>query len=158
MIDRIIAEIRSSVSRGDYLLALMGALSLPGICGKAEYPDLKQKKYYPQWYEEWIGQYETYAGSKMPYPTGKIVYELRNSLVHEGTPKIHENTHQLKKFKLIKSDTLISFKSSVVDESGDKELEVNVLSLIWKLCRCAEAYYNQNKDKFAFLKNIQIDF
>ena len=35
---------------------------------------------------------------------------------------------------------------------------VNVLSLIWKLCRCAEAYYNQNKDKFAFLKNIQIDF
>lgn len=44
MIDRIIAEIRSSVSRGDYLLALMGALSLPGICGKAEYPDLKQKQ------------------------------------------------------------------------------------------------------------------
>ena len=96
MINRLINEIDNSLQNGNYLVALMAALTLPDICGKAEYPnEQKLSVSYIRWHDEWIGQYETYKGSEMPLPNGEIVYNLRNSFMHEGSPKIHEkNTIQ----------------------------------------------------------------
>lgn len=162
MIDRLICEIWKSFENGNYLIALMAALSLPDICGKAEYPNEKQKVRYPHWYDQWVGQYETYEGSEMPYPTGAIVYELRNSLVHEGTPKIHEGEYKLTKFTLVNDRPWMCGGSSMVCDNGEndkeRELEINISNLIWKLCQCAKCYYEGNKDKFDFLKNVQIKF
>lgn len=140
------------------LVALMTALSLPDICGKAEYPNEKPSDRYIRWYEEWIGKYETFDDSKMLYVSGGIAYELRNSLVHEGSPKIHEDKNNHKKFKLVKENSHMFGGSSLISSNGDRELEINISNLIWKLCRCAEAYYEKNKDKFGFLENVQLNF
>lgn len=158
MINRIIKEINNSLSNGYYLVALMAALALPDICGKAEYPNEKPRERYLRWYEEWIGKYETYKDSRMPYPTANIVFELRNSLVHEGSPKVHEMNNDLTKFRLFKGDSWMIGGSSQIDSDGTRCLEINILNLIWKLCTCSEAYYKENKDKFTFLENVQLDF
>lgn len=159
MINRIIKEINNSLSNGNYLIALMAALALPDFCSKAEYPTItKQEDRYVSWCEMWISKYETYEGSEMPYLTGKIIYELRNSLVHEGSPKVHEKKHNLTKFRLYKGDSRMIGGSSQIDSDGTRCLEINILNLIWKLCICSEAYYKENKDKFAFLENVQLDF
>ena len=41
MINRIIKEVNLALDNECYIVALMGALTLPDICGKNEYPDLK---------------------------------------------------------------------------------------------------------------------
>ena len=93
MINRLINEIENSLQNGNYLVALMAALTLPDICGKAECPnEQKPSIRYIRWYDEWIGKSETYKDSKTPFPTGGIVYELRCSFAHEGSPKVHEKT------------------------------------------------------------------
>lgn len=159
MIVQLINEIENSLNGGNYLIALMAALILPDICGKAEYPsEQKSSVRYIHWYDEWIGQYETYEGSEMPFPNGEIAYELRNSFVHEGSPKVHEEKNDLTSFKLVKNKPWICGGSSVVSDNGDRELEINISNFIWKLCQCSKSYYEKNKDKFNFLENIQIDF
>ena len=159
MINRLINEIENSLQNGNYLIALMAALTLPDICGKAEYPnEQKSSVRYIRWYDEWIGQYETYKGSEMPFPNGEIVYNLRNSLMHEGSPKIHEKNNNLTSFKLVNNKPWICGGSAMVCDNGERELEINARNLIWKLCICSKSYYEKNKDKFNFLGNIQIDF
>ena len=65
-----------------YLTALSIALMLPEICGKAEFPNEKVFKRYIKCYDEHIGKYEKtqkFYENDMPYLSGEIVYNLRNS-------------------------------------------------------------------------------
>lgn len=94
----------------------------------------------------------------MPFPNGEFAYELRNSFVHEGNPKVHEAKNNLTCLKLVKNKPWICGGSSMVSDNGDRELEINISNFIWKLCQCSKCYYEKNKDKFNFLENIQIDF
>lgn len=158
MINRLINEIDNSLQNGNYLIALMAALILPDICGKAEYPDEKPNIRFVRWYDEWIGRYETYKGSKMPFPNGEIAYDLRNSFVHEGSPKVHEAKNNLTSFKLVNNKLWICGGSSIIFDNGDRELEINISNYIWKLCAYSKSYYEKNKEKFKFLENAQIDF
>lgn len=159
MINRLINEIENSLQSGNYLIALMAALTLPDICGKAEYPnEQKSSIRYIRWYDEWIGKSETYKDSKMPFPTGEIVYELRCSFAHEGSPKVHEKNNNLTSFKLVNNKPWICGGSAMVCDNGERELEINARNLIWKLCTCSKSYYEKNKEKFKFLENVQIDF
>lgn len=159
MINRLINEIENSLQNGNYLIALMAALTLPDICGKAEYPnEQKPSIRYIRWYDEWIGKSETYKDSKTPFPTGGIVYELRCSFAHEGSPKVHEKNNNLTSFKLVNNKPWICGGSAMVCDNGERELEINARNLIWKLCTCSKSYYEKNKEKFKFLENVQIDF
>ncbi len=159
MIDRIIKEIETSVKNGCYMTALIAALSLPDMCGKVEYPSEKSsRKRYQDWYEEWIGQYETYEGSKMPYLDKGTIYDLRCSLVHEGEIKV-SNKRNLTKFNLVKDDSwMVGGSSFISSDDKTRELNINILNIIWKLCRCAGIYYRENKTKFDANCGIKIDF
>ena len=159
MIDRIIKEINASIENGCYMTALIAALSLPDMCGKVEYPSEKSsKKRYQDWYEEWIGQYETHEESKMPYLDKDTIYDLRCSLVHEGEIKINDK-RKLTKFKLVKGDSWMSGGSSLRSrDDKTRELTINILNIIWKLRRCAGIYYRENKAKFDANCGIKIDF
>ena len=58
MIDTFIDEINRALSYDLYFSALSLALTLPDICGKAEYPDKKSTSRYKLWYDEYIGKSE----------------------------------------------------------------------------------------------------
>ena len=55
MILRIIDEIEKALSHDLYFAALNLALTLPDICGKAEYPNLRTGERYKKWYDENCG-------------------------------------------------------------------------------------------------------
>lgn len=53
MINRLIDEINMALSHELYFATLSLALTLPDICGKAEYPDNGSTRRYKLWYDEY---------------------------------------------------------------------------------------------------------
>ena len=178
MLIRIVNEVKKCVENECFIAALALAITIPDICGKAEYPDAGVTERYIKWYNNYIGKYETSNSSEsedLPYSSGEVIYNLRNSLLHQGNPniesyKIKEDRCRADKFRLTISDVCdggLSQASYVPlkDEQGqilrndkgeicfaikEKSLEVNVINLCSKLCRTARGYYVENKEKFSF--------
>lgn len=82
MVERLINEVNIALENRLYLVALNTALTLPDICGKAKYPELRTASRYKKWYQEHVGQYEksTKSSNNMPYLSADVVYQLRCAL------------------------------------------------------------------------------
>ncbi len=164
MINKIAEEINKALDAELYLIALGSALTLPDICGKAEYPDEKSTAIrYKKWYDHHIGQYEK-ADDDMPYLSGDIVYSLRCSLLHQGNPNVDNTQMHLDEFQLLiqrmEGIEIYIDTSSVVthaDGSETRSYKVHIKNLCWMICRLAQKYYNKNKDKFNFFNYKIVD-
>ena len=148
MIDRLINEINIALNNGLYLTALISALTLPDVCGKAEYPQLKTSARYTRWYDAFVKDGNLSADD---------VYALRCGLVHEGNiePKRTDNV----KFVLMSNEYTqplgidFCFDSLIThaDGSSERKITVYVGFLCTAICKAAQAYYQANKEKFSFL-------
>lgn len=165
MIDRIIHDIRGALDNNLFFAALNCALTLPDICGKAEYPSEKSsKKRYIDWYDKEIGFYERNPRQdrpeEMPYLSGLVMYSLRCAMLHSGEPNVNsESVYQkpdIDKFSLVIQKAqpfdIYSDSSSIMDWGGEhiRSYRMNVRRICLILCAVAEAYYRDNKDKFHF--------
>ena len=165
MVDRIIHDIRGALNNDLFFAALNCALTLPDICGKAEYPsEQSSKKRYIDWYDKEIGFYEKSpkqeGTEKMPYLSGKVMYCLRCAMLHSGEPNINGNSVYQKpdidKFSLVIQKAqpfdVYGDSSSIMDWGGEhvRFYRMNVRRICLILCAVAEAYYRDNKDKFHF--------
>lgn len=167
MVLKIIEDINKCLDNNIYLSALITALTLPDICGKAMYPNNKPKERYVKWYDQYIGQYEKtelIEKEGIPYPSGEVVYNLRNSLMHEGNLNINEKTCDIQEFELLIEDknqfgVYVGSAGVRANYIGDevvkvtKSLCINIRQLCFNLCACAEHYYKNNKDKFDFFNS-----
>ena len=173
MINRIIKEIESSLKNENFMAALALALTLPDICGKAEFPTDGNGSRYIKWFDNYIGKYEKppelYESSNpskaindnMPYVSGEIIYSLRNCFLHQGTPsiqkeKIREQQCQVTHFTLTIAGATNGGSSSISKNyfmnSERRTLEINIVNLCCKMCIVAKDYYDDNKDKFNFFQ------
>ncbi len=159
-----IGEIEICLENECYIAALALALTLPDICGKAEYPDEKSVgRRYKQWFDQYVSSYhksQSPYSADMPYLSGEVVYSLRNGFLHAGNPNIEkedikDEMCKIDQFCLEVGKSLIGDTSYV---SYGKELEikergytVNVRLLCMRLCQTAKGYYLENEDKFNFL-------
>lgn len=163
MLMRIVEEVSESIENECFIAALALALTIPDICGKAEFPAEKStKKRYIDWYDQYIGYYEEPVSpysSDMPYPSGELIYSLRNSMLHQGTPnvdsqKVKEDRCKVDKFVLTVADAYDGGTSRVSYRQGyeitERALEVNLVNLCTKLCATAKGYFEENSDKFNF--------
>lgn len=162
MLNRIIHEIDQSISNECYFAALALALTIPDICGKAEYPDKSTTARYIQWYNKYVGKYEkpeSLDAQDMPYMSGEIVFNLRNSLLHQGNPnieakKVKEKSCRVDRFKLSISAPFDGGYGMVAyglgHEVAERVLEINIVNLCHKLCATARGYYSENEEKFDF--------
>jgi len=182
MINRLINEIRKCMDCDCLLAGLALALTLPDICGKAEFPqENSSKKRYIQWYDEIVGITEkppksAQSDTELPYLSGEVVYSLRCQLLHQGTPnietkKIKEEACQIDDFTLLiekKKNPEIYTDSAAVFSGGTDSLgkypafrirsyEVNVRRLCFVLCACAKAYYQKSPEKFDFFNYEIVD-
>ena len=167
MINRLTDEISKALDAELYLVALCTALTLPDICGKAEFPDERSSATrYKTWYEKHMGQYEKGPESSddMPYLSGEVVYSLRCSLLHQGNPNVDKDKTNIDEFQLIvqrMNGIEIYLDTSTVIEHADgtqtRIIKVNIKSLCWKLCRVAKKYFENNKDKFNFFNYTIVD-
>ena len=164
MLKRIINDIQRCLENECFIAALSLALTIPDVCGKAEYPSVGNTERYIKWYNEHIGVYEKPSdpyGSDMPYTSGEIIYNLRNSMLHQGTPsvdvsKVKEERCKVDKFVLAISSECDSGMSCVSYAGNNtiihRSLTVNIVNLCKKICAVANGYYKENADKFNFFE------
>lgn len=171
MINKIIGEINKSLENECFISALALSLILPDICGKAEFPDENETKRYIYWYNRHIGIAEKPSepyGDDMPYSSGELIYNLRCELLHQGSPdldasKIKAERCKVDEFKIIIDNNTFadSGMSMVAYGFGMKivkrGLNVNLHHLCNIICMMAKTYYENNIDKFNFLKYAIVD-
>lgn len=165
MVNTLIEEINFALDNNLYLVALNTALTLPDICGKAEYPNEKSsKKRYIDWYDKHIGQYEinpenVKRGIDMPYLSGEVVYSLRCSLLHQGNPNI-DGKHNIN-FSLVieKKNEFDMYVDASSCGNNERTYRVSIRRLCCILCWTVEEYYKNNRKKFDFFnyKIVNID-
>lgn len=158
MVNKLIEEINLALDNNLYLVALNTALTLPDICGKAEYPELKTAERYKKWYQENIGQHEQRPDDKennidFPYLSDNVVYQLRCSLLHQGNPNIEKGKTGIDEFTLAIEEKnqfeLYADSASLETYCNEckKTYTVNVRRLCFILCQTAKIYYENNKEK-----------
>ncbi len=171
MVYQIIREVEKCLKTECFISALTLALTIPDICGKAEYPACSPGKRYICWYDNHIGKNEKppdiydkedptqIVNNQLPYESGEIIYSLRNSVLHQGTPniekgKIKEERCIVTRFSLIISEASYGGSSSRCSGYGiDGErrmLEINIVNLCLKLCSAAKIFYDNNMALFDF--------
>ena len=174
MIIQLIDDMNRALDHDCFFSALSLALTLPDICGKAKYPKEKStKKRYIDWYDEYVGKYEKCPGdNSMPYLNGEVVYNLRCSMLHQGTPNVNsadikEEACKLDNFDLLtekkKDINVFMDRASVCSsnlgnsERTTRSYEVNVRRLCFILSACAKAYYEEHKEQFDFFNYHVVD-
>ncbi|MBR7033053.1 MAG: hypothetical protein IKI03_05430 [Clostridia bacterium] len=175
MLLRWIEDMNRALDHECYFAALAIALMLPDICGMAKYHS-KGKARYIDWFDEYVGRYEKSPGDDtMPYLSGEVVYSLRCSFLHQGTPNIQKE--DIKNEEICKIDffrLLIEKKNSfdIYSDSASisrfiingneigstfKRYEVNVRRLCLVLSACAMGYYKEFPEQFDFFNYDVVD-
>lgn len=166
MMLQLIDDLNKALNAECYYAALALALTLPDICGKAEYPQEKSTKRYKDWYDKQIGKHEQCPNTSMPYLSGEVVYSLRNSLLHQGTPNIDVDTikdynNKIDRFYLVlesKKPFDIYCDAAGIYNGSEKTYRINVRRLCLILSHSAKDYYEANREKFGFFRCSIIDW
>ena len=171
MINLLVSDIEKALKEDCFFAALTLALTLPDVCGKAEYPNKRVSERYKTWYKKYVSIYEktdSPYSNDMPYMSEEIVYSLRNSLLHQGTPNIENNNIKEERCKVDKFSLVITDENScdgdIVRVSYGKNMDIvereqniSIRHICYSLCRAAENYYINNKEKFSFINYTVID-
>ena len=163
MIEIYTTGIKRSLENKCYFSALASALTLPDMCGMAEYPkESSVAKRYIDWYNKYIEPYvkDEEIDRDNPWLSGEVIYNLRNTFLHQGVAnikadKVKEKNNKLDDFVLILGDGTVIQQASLMLDGGYGEvtyrtLIVDVTYLCDLLCGKALWYYQNNKDKFEF--------
>ncbi|MBP5495464.1 MAG: hypothetical protein J6X97_10230 [Lachnospiraceae bacterium] len=168
MIEQYVNEIYEALNHKFYYPALALTLALPDICGMAEYPNEDVGKRYINWIDKYLGEYfngkEGECETDAPCLTGEVIYNLRNTFLHQGSPnvqkeKIKKESNQVDKFTIILGDATRLWMcsrhiDSPVENINYREMTVEIYYLCDSICSCALWYYQHNKDKFKFDINV----
>ena len=174
MVNRIIEEIQKSLKQENYLAALTMALTLPDICGKAAEPSLGTGARYKKWYKDNVVLHEKtsdphetdmpYCGADMPYLSEEVIYQLRNSMLHQGNPNvdaksIREEQCKIDEFILFVDEpydsglSVVSYEKELNEKKlkiTNRKLEVNLVLTCNRICNAAKEYYERNTKRFDF--------
>lgn len=168
MIEKYVKQVYGALQSELYFPALALALALPDVCGAAEYPEYPPEnstgKRYIEWYDKFVKEYmsnedgQPSGGDGASWISGEVVFNLRNTFLHTGSPnidssKIKNKENQFDKFLLVLGDgsaiwsitNLISTPHATV-----RTLTVDITYLCRTICECSLWYYKHNKDKFRF--------
>lgn len=157
MVEIYVNDIENALKNKSYFSALAMSLALPDICGAAEYPnETSTAKRYIEWYNKYLGEYMS-NDSGNPYLSGEIVYNLRNTFLHAGSPnidsnKIKDEANQLDRFMLFLGDRTEMCVTLFINTSIVKlrSMIVDVTYLCKTICDCSLWYYKNNTNKFHF--------
>ena len=157
MVELYVNDIENALKNKSYFSALAMSLALPDICGAAEYPnETSTAKRYIEWYNKYLGEYMS-DDSGNPYLSGEIVYNLRNTFLHAGSPnidsnKIKDEANQLDRFMLFLGDGTEMCVTLFINTSIVKlrSMIVDVTYLCKTIRDRSLWYYKNNTNKFHF--------
>ena len=158
MVELYVNDIENALKNKSYFSALAMSLALPDICAAAEYPnETSVGKRYIEWYNKYLEEYMS-DDKGNPYLSGEVVYNLRNTFLHTGSPNIDSNKvkneqNKLDKFILKLGDGTGIWNAALFINTPNVKLRgmmVDVKYLCQTICDCSLWYYNNNKNKFHF--------
>ena len=164
MINIYVNDIRNALSSKCYYSALALALTIPDVCGVAAYPGKNVSERYIKWYDKYASTYYNRNDQGNPYLSGEMVYNLRNTYLHQGninvmSGKIKEESNQVDKFIFSIDEDIPEMTMSL--EVGPEEkrvafrmIIVDIVLLCDILCKSALDYYEHNSSRFQFDYNI----
>ena len=175
MIDIYVNDLHHALKNRCYFSALALALALPDICGAAEFSDdTPVAKRYIGWYDKYVFPYTSAKKDEdAPALTGELVYNLRNTFLHQGSPtvnrkKIKAEREQVDRFILLLGDGTKVWQLSssygvdlrqVAPEIGVVHVRfflVDISYLCNLISSAASEYYADNQDKFSFDFSVDI--
>ena len=157
----MLSEIEVAMNNGLYMAALCLALTIPDICGNVE-GGKNVKMRYIGWYDKYIGDEikPTGVASEMPYLSGEVIFYLRSSMLHNGTPniphdKIKDERCQIDQFQIVVGENNYRQVSSVRYGGNPQRIirriyKMNLRVFCNNIIKAAREYYYLNKDKFHF--------
>lgn len=104
-----------------------------------------------------------FVKKKMPYLSGEVVYQLRNSFLHQGTPNVDKNKIRNESNKLDKFTLIIEKKNEFdiyADASSvgmERSYRVNIRRLCLILTLTAKGYFETHEDEFDFFEFSVLD-
>ena len=162
LINLYVDDILKSLECKSYFSALSLALALPDFCGAAEFPDKSVTERYINWYDNYVKNFMSYKSFGASQLSGEVIYNLRNTFLHMGSPniitsKIKQELNRIDKFTLLLGDaTKIQVIFFCVDTpfGSSRAITIDTTFFCKNLCICASNYYEANKDKFQFDFNV----
>ncbi|MBR2207872.1 MAG: hypothetical protein IJ859_03590, partial [Synergistaceae bacterium] len=152
-IEIYVKDIQNALKNHSYYCALSLALTLPDICGMVEFPNKSVGERYISFYNKYIKKSESNAQD--PYSSGEVIYNLRNTYLHQGLPdinsgKIKQEVNQVDKFVLFFDDKFrCEMTASVIVENvAFRMIGIGVVYLCEIICNGSLLYYRNNKSKF----------
>lgn len=168
MVNKIIKEIKAALDNECYIVALMGALTLPDICGKSAYPNMKVGERYKEWCDTYvyprkqpIDEISETTDCGITHLNGEIIYSLRCYLLHQGSADIESEKCEVEDFELliqpknefdIYVDNIGAIWSNDDFEHRERHMSLHIRNVCRDLCNAAELYYQNHKDEFGFIK------
>ena len=168
MVHRIISEVKTALENDCYIVALMGALTLPDICGKSAYPELKVGARYIKWCDTYVYPTPVHIDQEamnldhgITNVNGQIIYSLRCSLLHQGSADIEGEECQVEDFELliqpknefdIYVDNIGAVWSNNDFENRERHMSLHIRNICRDICNAAESYYHKHKDEFGFIR------
>lgn len=167
MVNRIIKEVKTALDNECYIVALMGALTLPDICGKNEYPKASNGERYTKWCDTYVYPQQPHIDEEgkqldcgITGISGKIVYSLRCALLHQGSADIDGKKCEVEDFELliqpknefdIYVDNFGTIWANDDFEHRERHMSLHIRNICRDLCNAAERYYNEHKNEFTFI-------
>ncbi|MDE5552955.1 MAG: hypothetical protein K2I67_00180 [Malacoplasma sp.] len=147
MIERLIKEVEGCLKNELYMSALTVVLTLPDICGKAEFHELGNGERYRKWLDQYV------CSKDFNIIRSEEIYKLRNSMLHQGAPTTKKKGEDIDEFELLIQDPNRASKmmQSRYQDFDKCVLSVNIESLCEIICSASQEYYAKNKEKFDFI-------
>lgn len=162
-------EIKEILNEGYLKSALILALTIPDICSKIEYPELKQKKRYQKWFDENVYEYNIGKLGKEEKNfdcfNGYMCYLLRCRMVHgdknniEEIPNKEQSWFKQNGFENVEfSFTNEEFSEVYIIENDKKYVVIykSIPQLVKQIIDCADGYYVKQSDKTKFNDGCEI--
>jgi hypothetical protein len=129
----LLISIDDAIRNKNFYAALFISLTLPDICGKIQFPEIKSQPRYIDWFNLYLK--DIYIGNQphcSPFLTGNDLYAFRCSLLHEGSENISTQSAKriLTEFILIENGPHLN----LFYNEGQAILQLNIVDLCKEIC------------------------
>lgn len=170
VVDRV-EEIERAVANKMYQSALTLTLTLPDICGKAEFPSAKVRIRYQAWFDKYVTplympkHFVSLESHDTRIMTGDVCYALRCSYLHSGNDDIgnkgkeailsNDDKNHIITYKLILTideDDNDGIECNTDNSTQEREyiVRINIPKMCCKICEATRAYIHSHGDLSAF--------
>ena len=155
-------EVKQALSLGAYNSALALVLTLPAICAKVEFGEIKEdSKRYISWFDKYAIEKFTFKVNRIPDEKrlkiitidGKTCYKLRCAVLHAGNFGIKKCKYKKIIIHAHNQNSEI-YESELIDGPG---AHFDIHKFCNLLCEAVEEYYDLFEDKSKFdIENVVV--